>query len=98
MLSRLMAALGLGGGERAGAGAEVTAPPVEYKGFRIRPAPFKTGNHFQTAGVIEKDFPDGTKQHRFIRADAYASQDDASAFAVSKAQQIIDLEGDRIFR
>jgi len=37
------------------------------------------------------------KEHRFIRADAYASYDDAVTFTVNKARQIIDLQGDRIF-
>ena len=32
-----------------------------------------------------------------IRADAFASYDDAANFALSKARQIIDLQGDRIF-
>ena len=72
-------------------------PPVEYKGFRIRPAPFRSNGHYQTAGVIEKDSPEGVKQHRFIRADTHPTRDDAIAFAISKAKQIIDLQGDRIF-
>jgi hypothetical protein len=70
---------------------------VDYKGFRIRPAPFAEGGQYQTAGVIEKDFPDGTKTHRFIRADKHSGKDDAVAFSVSKAQQIIDEQGDRLF-
>jgi hypothetical protein len=72
-------------------------PPVEYKGYRIRPAPFRTNALYQTAGTIEKDAPDGVKEHRFIRADTHHSREDAIAFAISKAKQIIDLQGDRIF-
>jgi hypothetical protein len=37
------------------------------------------------------------KSHRFVRADTHHSRDDAIAFALSKAKQIIDLQGDRIF-
>ena len=37
------------------------------------------------------------QQHRFIRADTHPTRDDAIAFAISKAKQIIDLQGDRIF-
>jgi hypothetical protein len=73
------------------------AEPVEYKGYRIRPTPYRNDGVYQTAGVIEKDAPDGVKTHRFIRADTHHSRDDAIAFAVSKAKQIIDLQGDRIF-
>jgi hypothetical protein len=95
MFSKLKAALGLGGG--GAAAAEVAADAVEYKGYRIKPAPYRANNQFQTAGVIEKDFPDGVKQHRFIRAETHPSADDAVAFAVTKGKQIIDQQGDRIF-
>jgi hypothetical protein len=82
-----------------GGGASDTpaAPPVEYKGYRIRPAPYPSNGQYQTAGSIEKDTPEGTKEHRFVRADTYGSRDDAIAFTVSKAKQIIDQQGDRIF-
>jgi hypothetical protein len=82
-----------------GGGAESEAPgeTVEYNGYRIRPTPYRTNGVYQTCGVIEKDFPDGVKEHRFVRADTHPSRDDAIAFAVSKAKQIIDLQGDRIF-
>ena len=70
---------------------------VEYKGYRIRPAPYRSKDRYQTAGTIEKDTPDGLKEHRFVRADTYHNRDDAIAFTISKAKQIIDIEGDRIF-
>jgi hypothetical protein len=47
--------------------------------------------------VIEKDFPDGVKAHRFVRAETHPSRDDAVAFSITKAKQIIDQQGDRIF-
>jgi hypothetical protein len=81
----------------SGTSQEPAAAAVEYKGYRIRPAPYRNTGQYQTAGVIEKDSPDGVKQHRFIRADAYPSRDDAVSFTISKAKQIIDLQGDRIF-
>jgi hypothetical protein len=74
-----------------------SVPPVEYKGYRIRPTPYRANAVYQTAGIIEKDTPEGVKEHRFIRADTHQSRDDAIAFAISKAKQIIDLQGDRIF-
>jgi hypothetical protein len=85
-----------GAGESDG-GNEPSAEPVEYRGFRIRPAPYRSRGQFQTAGVIEKDFDVGTKQYRFIRAETHSSEDDAAAFAISKGKQIIDEQGDRIF-
>ena len=71
--------------------------PVEYKGFVIRAAPYKNNGHYQTAGVIARDIGGERKEHRFIRADSYASYDDAVTFTINKARQIIDLQGERIF-
>jgi hypothetical protein len=84
----------LGGG---GAQLTKTADPVEYKGYVIRPAPFKNNGQYQTAGTIEREIAGERKEHRFIRADAYAGYDDAVTFTTSKAKQIIDLQGDKIF-
>ena len=98
MFARLKAMFaGLGGGR---GGDDSDGPPaeaVDYNGYRIRPAPYRTNGVYQTAGIIEKDGPEGTRQHRFVRADTHPSRDDAIAFAISKAKQIIDLQGDRIF-
>ncbi len=87
----------LAGAPAAGGADEPAAATVEYKGYRIRPTPYRTERNYQTAGVIEKDFPDGVKEHRFVRADTHPGRDDAIAFTISKAKQIIDLQGDRIF-
>jgi hypothetical protein len=86
-----------GGGEPSQE-SEPAAEAVEYKGFRIRPAPYPAKGQFQTAGVIEKDFETGTKEHRFVRAETHPSKDDAAAFALAKGKQIIDEQGDRVFR
>jgi hypothetical protein len=96
MLSKLKAAWSRLFGSPSGS-HEPAAEPVEYKGYRIRPAPYRTNGHYQTAGIIEKDGPEGMQQHRFIRADAYPSREDAISFTITKAKQIIDLQGDRIF-
>jgi hypothetical protein len=96
MLSRLKAAWSrLVGG--AGAYDTSAIAAVEYKGYRIRPTPYRSNGQYQTAGTIEKQTPEGVKEHRFVRADTYHSRDDAIAFTVSKAKQIIDQQGDRIF-
>ena len=76
---------------------EPDTPPIEYKGYRIRPTPYATNGQYQTAGVIERDAPDGVKEHRFIRADTHHNRDDAIEFTISKAKQLIDMQGDRIF-
>ena len=84
-------------GSGASRGDGPPAETVEYKGYRIKPAPYPSNGVYQTAGTIEKDGPDGVRTHRFIRADTHASREDAIAFAVSKAKQIIDMQGERIF-
>lgn len=84
-----------GGG--AGPAQEAAGEPVEYNGYRIIPEPFKEDGQYQTAGRIQKDFPDGTKEHRFVRAEKHPGREDALAFAVVKGRQIIDSQGDRIF-
>ncbi|HEX2554552.1 MAG TPA: HlyU family transcriptional regulator [Microvirga sp.] len=84
------------GGARAEA-PEAPAEAVEYKGYRIRPAPFRDGGQFQTCGTIEKDTADGLREHRFVRAEKHPSRDDAVAFSLMKAKQIIDQQGDRLF-
>jgi hypothetical protein len=84
-------------GRRAAAKVEQVSDPVEYKGYVIRAAPFQSNSHYQTAGVIEREIGGVLKQHRFIRADAYATYDDAVNFTLNKARQIIDLQGERMF-
>jgi hypothetical protein len=85
-------------GRRAAAESAKLAEPVEYKGFIIRAAPFKNEGHYQTAGFIEREIGGVRKEHRFIRADAYANYDDAVSFTLTKGRQIIDLQGERIFQ
>ena len=84
-------------GGSGGAAQDVAIDPVEYGGYRIRPAPYPAGAGYQTAGVIEKDFADGVEEHRFVRAETHPSRDDAVAFSITKAKQIIDQQGDRMF-
>jgi hypothetical protein len=85
------------GGRGGGAASAKVSDPVEYKGCVIRAAPYKNNGHYQTAGVITKVIDGVTKEHRFIRADAYASYDDAVSFTLNKARQIVDLQGERMF-
>ncbi len=85
------------GGKGPGGAKAAAAAPVEYKGYKIRAEPQAEGRQWLTAGVITKEFGDTVKEHRFLRGDYHASRDSAVEFSISKGQQIIDLEGDRIF-
>jgi hypothetical protein len=83
---------------RPGAGqTEKVAEPVEYKGFVIRAAPYKSEGQYQTAGIIEREVGGERKEHRFVRADAFATYEDAATFSLGKARQIVDLQGERMF-
>jgi hypothetical protein len=86
-----------GGSSRRAAGTEKPAEPVEYKGFVIRAAPFKNEGQYQTAGSIEREIAGVLKEHSFIRADAFATYEDAVTFTLGKARQMIDLQGERMF-
>jgi hypothetical protein len=85
------------GGGKPDSKAAKAAEPVDYKGFVIVAAPYKNNGHYQTAGTIAREIGGVRKEHRFIRADAYASYDDAVTFTLNKARQIVDLQGERMF-
>jgi hypothetical protein len=85
------------GGRGGGATTEKVSEPVEYKGYVIRATPYKNNGQYQTSGIIEREIGGVRKEHRFIRADAYASYDDAVNFTLNKARQIVDLQGERMF-
>ena len=97
MFSKLKAAWARLAGAGAGGESDEPVAAVEYKGYRILPTPFRSNGAYQTAGTIEKVSAEGMKEHRFIRADTHQSRQEAIDFAISKAKQIIDLQGDRIF-
>ena len=86
-----------GGYSSAGRKAAEASAPETYNGFTIRAAPAKNGPQYQPAGFIEKEIAGIRKEHYFIRADFFPSYEDAVAFSFTKARQIIDLEGERLF-
>ena len=90
-LSRLF---GGSGGEAA---AEASAPE-DYKGYSIVAAPKRDGSQWLTAGSISKEIDGETKTHEFIRADRHGDKDSAATFSLTKARQIIDEQGDTVFR
>jgi hypothetical protein len=85
------------GRKRGGETAE-TAKRAEYKGFIIEARPYAEGGQYQTAGVISKDIDGIRKEHKFVRADRFAARDDAVDFCLAKGRQIIDEQGDSLFR
>ena len=84
-----------------GGGAAVAPKSVksaEHKGFTIEAQPYKEGGQFQLAGVISKEIDGVRKEHKYVRADRFTSIDEAAEIALVKGRQIIDEQGENIFR
>jgi len=88
-----------------GGGSAATEPAGDkvlgeesHKGFLIKAIEMKAGSELQLAGIIEKAVDGETKSYRFVRADRMSSRDDLIALAFAKGRQIIDEQGDAIFR
>lgn len=69
-----------------------------YKGFTIKAIEMKAGGELQLAGLIEKDIGGELKSYRFIRAERMSSREDLVALALMKGRQIIDEQGEQIYR
>ncbi|ODT83025.1 MAG: hypothetical protein ABS76_05755 [Pelagibacterium sp. SCN 64-44] len=89
-----------------GGGAAANAEPEgdkvlgeeSYNGYLIKAIEMKAGSELQLAGTIEKLIGDELRTYRFVRADRMASREDLVALALSKGRQIINEQGDAIFR
>lgn len=79
------------------AGPAAPLKSTEYKGFTIHATPFAEGGQQQLAGVIEKEIDGELRSHRFIRADRFPGAEEAADFAIVKARQLIDEQGERLF-
>lgn len=87
---------------RSPAGARSSAPasddPIEYKAYRIAPAPIAEGQVWRVAGEISLEVDGIRKTHRFIRADTLPDRDSAVQTMILKARLLIDQQGDRLFQ
>ena len=83
-----------------GSGASAVAKParqLEYNGFLIEAQPYPEAGQYQVAGTVSKEIDGVRREHRFVRADRFATIDDAADCAVTKGRQIIDQQGDKMF-
>lgn len=88
----------LGGGEdksEAPSGKPLEAEP--YKDCMILPQPIREGSQWRLAGTITAVIDGETVEHSFIRADLFASEEEARGFIIRKGQQIIDENGHALF-
>lgn len=80
-----------------GGGGKSAKEPEVYKDFRIFPEPQTTSGGFRIAARIEKEVGSETKVHQLLRADTVQSAEEAEAFSIRKAKQLIDEQGERMF-
>lgn len=87
-----------------GAGGDAKTPPtatakmLEYNGYIIEARPYREAGQYQTAGLVWKEVGGVRKEHNFIRADRFASPEEAADHAIFKGQQIVDQMGEAMFR
>ena len=86
-----------GGANSSKADDAAVAAETEYKGFTIQATPFPESGQFQTCGVVAQETGGERREHRFIRADRFATRDDAAENSLRKARQLIDEQGERLF-
>ncbi|BDW86362.1 HlyU family transcriptional regulator [Roseicyclus marinus] len=80
-----------------GSSAKPGKEPEIYKDFRIFPEPQRAAGGYRVAARIEKDLGGETKVHQLMRADTLQTLEEAEAFSIRKAKQVIDEQGERIF-
>jgi len=80
-----------------GGGNTSEPEPVTYEGFDIFPEPMAEGGKYRLSARIEKIIGGAHKTHQVVRADVFASRDEAESLSVAKAKQVIDEQGERIF-
>lgn len=71
---------------------------IEHNGFTIHATPYQEGGQYQLCGVVEKLVDGELRSHRFVRADRFPGLAEAADFTLAKGRQLVDLEGDRLFR
>jgi hypothetical protein len=87
-----------GGGEKAeNASAPAVARQVEHNGFLVSATPYKSDGQYQTCGLVSKEVGGLMKEHKFIRADRFASLEDAVEVSIKKGVQLVDEQGERLF-
>ena len=78
-------------------GADESEESADFNGFTITPIYRRQGRQWLTAGIISKPHGAGIREHHYIRAETHADKEQAAAFAIAKAKQIIDERGDKLF-
>ncbi|MCD7060221.1 HlyU family transcriptional regulator [Pelagibacterium xiamenense] len=86
-----------GGGDKKPATPKVDAHE-EHEGYTIKAVLMQAGGEYQIAGTIEKEVDGELKIYKFIRADKFASKEDAIVATLGKGRQLIKEQGAGLFR
>ena len=71
---------------------------IQYKGMDIVAAPIKEPDgQWRLAGFIVHLVNGDQLEREFIRAEVFGSREDAIEFSISKAQQVVDQMGEKLF-
>ena len=81
-----------------GGGAESAPEGEEYQGFTILPLLNKEAQGYRLSARIEKEIDGDLKTYTLIRADVISAREDAMTATLAKARQVIDEQGDALFR
>lgn len=71
--------------------------PEIYRDLVIEAEPISEGGQWRLAGRIRETGVDNPRSYQFIRADVFASRDDAIEYAIRKGRQIVDEQGKSVF-
>lgn len=86
-----------GGGSARTSGPGKAVAEADHNGFHIAATPYPSEGQYQVSGTITKEIGGELKSHKFVRADRFGSLDEAAEFSLTKARQIIDQQGDKLF-
>ena len=81
-----------------GAKSDPEPETVEHEGFTITPMPIDQGSNYRLSARVEKEIDGELKSHTLIRADTFQDADAATDASIRKARQVINEQGDRMFR
>jgi hypothetical protein len=86
------------GGNGGSSAPEPANQPETYKDCRIYAEPMAEGGQWRLAGRIVKGEGEAAKEHKLVRADLFSNRDEVIAATFRKARQVIDEQGDGLFR
>jgi len=69
-----------------------------YNGYLITPTPQPAGSQYRICARIEREVGGELRSHSLIRVDTLGDLKDAAAASIAKAKQVIDEQGDDIFK